>query len=274
MGEPVSVANPATEKTNSHMNSCLLWINSKGCHGGRKKRLHPCRARTVYDSECPDAGYCVDSDPAEHDDAADAREDGNQVERASKPVGEEIGTKAPWQADAVHGEEQANRGPDLLGGSLGFRNTAHRTMVTPMTKPITLTVHPNLTFGRRDSAIAGYTRPPVAEPDAATPRASARFLRKYVEQIVMEGMKTSPLPRLTQMPCARKTCQYVMQSEVIKIPTSWIIMPMMKVRRKKPASVARLISRKPFCGALTGKRYGGYDSPFQSEYPDKVSPTR
>jgi hypothetical protein len=130
-------------------------------------------------------------------------------------------------------------GPDLLGGSLGFRNTAHRTMVIPMTKPMTLTVHPNPTFGRRDSAIAGYTRPPVAEPDAATPRASERFLRKYVEQIVMEGMKTSPLPRPTQMPCARKTCQYVVQSEVIKIPTSWIIMPMMKVRRKKPASVAR-----------------------------------
>ena len=41
------------------------------------------------------------------------------------------------------------------------------------------------------------------------------------------------------MPCVRKTCQYVVHSDVMKMPTSWTVMPVMRTRRKKPASVAR-----------------------------------
>jgi hypothetical protein len=109
---------------------------------------------------------------------------------------------------------------------------AHNTIVTAMTKPMTLTVHPNPTVGSNDSAMAGYTSPPVADPLAATPSASERCLRKYVEQMVKLGIKTSALPSPTQTPCARKTCQYFVHSDVTKSPTVWTMAPVMKTRRK------------------------------------------
>lgn len=80
----------------------------------------------------------------------------------------------------------------------------------------------------------GYIRPPVHDPDAAMPIANARFFEKYVESRDIVGQNISPLPIPVHSPCAKNSCQYWVQSEVMNIPDRCRQNPVTKMGRKRP----------------------------------------
>jgi hypothetical protein len=49
---------------------------------------------------------------------------------------------------------------------------------------------------------------------------------------VMNGVKMSPLPRPVHTPCAKKTCQYVVEADVVNVPRTIKIPPVATVLRK------------------------------------------
>lgn len=50
----------------------------------------------------------------------------------------------------------------------------------------------------------------------------------------MVGQKIRPLPKPVQGPCARKSCQYFVEREVVKTPKSWSRDPSRRVGRESP----------------------------------------
>lgn len=73
--------------------------------------------------------------------------------------------------------------------------------------------------------MAGKINPPVAPPQAQIPTAIGFLLEKYVDTTATIGQKRNPLPIPQQTPCARKICQYCVDSEAINIPSRLTIVP-------------------------------------------------
>jgi hypothetical protein len=69
--------------------------------------------------------------------------------------------------------------------------------------------------------------------------AIARREEKYVGNKAKVGQNMNPLPTPMHRPWARKSCQYVVQSEVMKTPTRRMMAPAAQTTLKYPASVAR-----------------------------------
>jgi hypothetical protein len=93
-------------------------------------------------------------------------------------------------------------------------------------------VQENPIRGRSCSTIAGNTIAPVAEPAAPTAKAKLLFVVKYVLSKLIAGQNRNPLPRPTHTPCARRSCQYCVDKEAIKIPTTHTTLPVMSTGRK------------------------------------------
>lgn len=87
-------------------------------------------------------------------------------------------------------------------------------------KPIALIVQGNPAVGKSCLAIAGKISPPVALPHAVIPMARPLFLLKYVDTVATVGQKRQPLPRPMHMPWARNSCQYLVQTDVVKMPSN------------------------------------------------------
>lgn len=98
--------------------------------------------------------------------------------------------------------------------------------------PIALIVHGNPAVGNSCLAIAGKISPPVALPQAVIPMATPLFLLKYVEIVAIVGQKRQPFPRPMHTPCAKKSCQYLVHTDVVKMPSSWKEVPMRNTSRK------------------------------------------
>ena len=99
-------------------------------------------------------------------------------------------------------------GPVTRGG---IRVRARLRMMAPlarMTNPMILKVHGNPIRYRSCLAIMVKTMPPVTKPFAIPDIANARFFKKYVDINVTVGQNTRPSPKPTQIPWARKSCQY------------------------------------------------------------------
>lgn len=101
------------------------------------------------------------------------------------------------------------------------------------------TVHPKPMRGSSSRTMLGNTRPPVALPDAVMPMASDRRFWNQVARTARLGQNRKPFPSPTQRPWARKNCQYCVQAEVEKVPSSDRTAPMVTETRAKPASVRR-----------------------------------
>ena len=136
-------------------------------------------------------------------------------------------------------DAKSTQGPDFLGGILGLKSKFAKINVTSCTKPIALTVHAIPILPRSCLAIEGNINPPVALPVAVIPKARARRLLKYVETTARLGVNMRPLPSPVHRPCARRSCQKVVLSEVMKTPRRVRNVPAAKVARKYPASVKR-----------------------------------
>jgi len=55
----------------------------------------------------------------------------------------------------------------------------------------------------------------------------------------MQGMKTSPPPSPTHIPCESTSCQYVLAKLALNIPNSWRKVPIARHWWKYPASPPR-----------------------------------
>lgn len=110
-----------------------------------------------------------------------------------------------------------------------------------------LIVQPNPMLGSSVLAMLGKTSPPTVLPHAAAANATALLRAKYVDITVMAGVNRKPLPMPVQTPCARNTCQYVVEIDVMKVPTTIKTAPVVTVALKNPASVrmpAKLPAKK------------------------------
>jgi hypothetical protein len=129
--------------------------------------------------------------------------------------------------------------PFFRGGTLGFNQILHTTKHASCINANALIVHGNPTFGNSCCTIAGYTMPPVALPAAANPIARLLFLLKYVLNNASVGQNSAPFPNPQHTPWARKSCQYVVDREVMKTPKTAMKDPIRNTGRKYPASVNR-----------------------------------
>jgi hypothetical protein len=91
--------------------------------------------------------------------------------------------------------------------------------------PIALIVQPKPAEGSSDLTSSGKMTPPVTLPEAPMPMARDRLVLQYVATIARAGQKSSPLPRPTHTPWARKICQYRVQAEAAMVPTATRTMP-------------------------------------------------
>lgn len=122
--------------------------------------------------------------------------------------------------------------PAFLGGILRFSPMLATTRLVAWMKPIALIVQGNPAVGKSCLAIAGKISPPVALPHAVIPMASPLFLLKYVDTVATVGQKRQPLPRPMHTPWARNSCQYFVQTDVVKMPSNWKAVPRRNTSRK------------------------------------------
>jgi hypothetical protein len=109
--------------------------------------------------------------------------------------------------------------PAFLGGILRLSPTLASNSPNAWRNPMALTVQGNPTEGNSCLAMAGKISPPVELPHAVMPMARPRFLLKYVDTVATVGQKRQPLPMPMQTPWARNSCQYLVHTDVVKIPS-------------------------------------------------------
>ena len=134
---------------------------------------------------------------------------------------------------------QSTKAPVFLGGTLGLIPILQIVKHANWIKPNALIVHGNPTLGSSCCTMAGKTIPPVALPAAAIPIARLLFLLKYVLSKLTAGQNRKPFPRPQHTPCARNSCQYLVEMDAMKSPKTPRNEPMRNTGRKWPASVRR-----------------------------------
>ena len=134
---------------------------------------------------------------------------------------------------------QSTRAPVFLGGTRGFSPMQHRTKHPSCTNPKALMVHGYPIRGRSCSTIAGNTMPPEPLPAAPMARAKLLFVVKYVLSKLTQGQNRNPFPRPQHRPWARKSCQYWVDRDAMKVPKTHLTVPAIITGRKYPASVRR-----------------------------------